>query len=107
MYFTRSPRRPLSTEDGRHTFSDFDLFSEIIISPGPLCHNGRLTVESETVSGTVTIPFTKTALAEYLCADRSDLTRELSNMEKEGLLSISGRNIQILDKSFLMNNELL
>lgn len=32
------------------------------------------------------IPLGRTELADYLCADRSALTRELSNMKKDGLL---------------------
>jgi len=32
------------------------------------------------------IPLNRTELAEFLCADRSALTRELSNMKKEGII---------------------
>lgn len=32
------------------------------------------------------IPLSRTELAEFLCADRSALTRELSNMKKEGMI---------------------
>ncbi|HIT90749.1 MAG TPA: Crp/Fnr family transcriptional regulator [Candidatus Merdenecus merdavium] len=37
-------------------------------------------------STTFTIPFTITQLADYLCVNRSALSRELGNMQKEGLL---------------------
>jgi len=51
---------------------------------------------------TVTIPFTRTALADYLSADRSAVTHELSLMEKEGLIKIDGRRIRILDRGMLI-----
>lgn len=38
------------------------------------------------------IPFSKTALAEFLCVNRTALSRELSRMSKEGLLKMNGRN---------------
>jgi CRP/FNR family transcriptional regulator, dissimilatory nitrate respiration regulator len=37
-------------------------------------------------SAAFTIPFTRGELADYLCVDRSALSRELSNMRDEGLL---------------------
>lgn len=47
------------------------------------------------------IPFTKTQLAEYLCADRSALSRELRRMQDENILSWDNKYIRILDTSFL------
>lgn len=35
-------------------------------------------------------------LASYLCADRSALSRELSKMQQEGLISYHGRHIELL-----------
>ena len=46
-------------------------------------------------SHTVKLPLTRTALAEYLDANRSALTRELGRMQDEGILEISGRSIRI------------
>lgn len=40
-------------------------------------------------------------LAEYLCVDRSALSRELSRMQKEGILTFHGQQVQILDPDFL------
>lgn len=37
-------------------------------------------------SSRFTIPLGRLALADYLCADRSALTRELANMKRDGLL---------------------
>jgi len=43
----------------------------------------------------VTIPFSKTMLAEYLLANRSAVSRELRRMEDEGIIAVSGRKIHI------------
>ena len=43
-----------------------------------------------------TIPLGRLELAEYLCADRSALTRELSRMKKEGLIWYGKNKIQLL-----------
>ena len=47
--------------------------------------------------GYVKIPFTQTALAEYLGVNRSALSRELGRMQNEGLLVIDGKIIKIID----------
>ena len=44
-------------------------------------------------SRSVQIPMSYTALAQYLTVDRSAMTRELKNLEKEGILTKKGRNI--------------
>ena len=43
----------------------------------------------------VTIPYTKTMLASYLLANRSALSKELSKMEKDGIIAVNGREIEI------------
>ena len=48
-------------------------------------------------NGYVKIPFTQTALAEYLGVNRSALSRELGRMQNEGLLVIDGKRIKIID----------
>lgn len=47
-------------------------------------------------SRTGEIPFTRTALAHYLCVDRCALSRELSRMQREGLLMLKGRSFRLL-----------
>lgn len=42
------------------------------------------------------LPYSMTTLADYLCVDRSAMTRELRNMKKDGLISAEGKNIKIL-----------
>lgn len=54
-------------------------------------------------SGSIHLPFSRTELAEYLYADRSALSRELSRMREEGLIDWTGREIHILDKNFLQS----
>ena len=46
--------------------------------------------------GYAKIPFTQTALAEYLGVNRSALSRELGRMQNEGLLVIDGKRIKIM-----------
>ena len=41
------------------------------------------------------IPMSYTALAQYLSVDRSAMTRELKNLEEEGILKKEGRNIYL------------
>ena len=43
----------------------------------------------------VTLPFTKTMLAEYLLANRSALSKELRKMEDDGLIKVNARDIEI------------
>jgi len=43
----------------------------------------------------VTLPFSKTMLADYLLANRSALSKELRKMEDEGLIVVNGREVEI------------
>ncbi len=47
--------------------------------------------------GYVKIPFTQTALAEYLGVNRSALSRELGRMQNEGVLEVEGRKMKHTD----------
>ncbi|MEG1710478.1 MAG: Crp/Fnr family transcriptional regulator [Clostridia bacterium] len=47
-------------------------------------------------SSEVVLPFSQTALADYLCVDRSAMCRELTNMKIDGTLKVRGKNIKIL-----------
>jgi CRP-like cAMP-binding protein len=42
------------------------------------------------------IPLGRIELADYLCADRSALTRELNHMKSEGILNFNKNNFQLL-----------
>lgn len=45
----------------------------------------------------------RTSLARYLGADRSALSRELGRLRDEGIVSLDGGTINIVDRSFLEN----
>lgn len=58
-----------------------------------------LSLEAEK-TGTLdfTILFSREEMAEYVCANRSALSRELKPMEKDGLIELKGRTCRILKK---------
>ena len=57
-----------------------------------------LTREAErTGSLTFTIPMGRTELAEYLCTDRSAMTRELSRLRDEGIIAFDKRTFTLLE----------
>jgi CRP-like cAMP-binding protein len=45
---------------------------------------------------TLTVPFDRSAMAEYLNVDRSALSRELSRMRKDGLIDFYKNNFRLL-----------
>lgn len=45
-----------------------------------------------------TIPLGRMELAEYLCADRSAITRELVSMQEDGLITFEKNQFRILIK---------
>lgn len=56
-----------------------------------------LTRQAErTGSLTFTIPMGRTELAEYLCTDRSAMTRELTRLKKEGIIEFDKRTFTLL-----------
>lgn len=46
------------------------------------------------------LPYNRTELAEFLCVDRSALSRELCRMRDEGLLAFSGSRITLLTEKW-------
>ena len=46
-----------------------------------------------------TIPFSRQELAEYLAVDRSNLSRELSRMQQEGILLYTGNTFHLVRKT--------
>lgn len=48
------------------------------------------------------IPLSRTAMAEYLCVDRSAMTRELVNMKKEGSVCFTRNHFKITCKEALL-----
>lgn len=51
----------------------------------------------------VNISFTREQLADFLCVDRSALSRELSKMKEDGLIDYQGSKFKILKKGLLEN----
>ena len=47
-----------------------------------------------------TLPFNLTELADYICADRSAMMRELKKMKEDGLITISGRTVSLINPTF-------
>ena len=50
-------------------------------------------------SGTFELPFSMSALADYICVDRSAMVREISKMKKDGLIDSDRRKITLLDRN--------
>ena len=46
---------------------------------------------------TFSLPFTLSALADYISTDRSAMMRELKKMKEEGLLRVDGRQVTLLE----------
>ncbi|MDL2267951.1 Crp/Fnr family transcriptional regulator [Desulfovibrio sp. OttesenSCG-928-G15] len=49
-------------------------------------------------STTIEIPFNRQELADYLCVDRSALSRELSAMQADGIIKYEGKHFELLGK---------
>lgn len=54
------------------------------------------TLNKDKNSSYVVIPYSLSSLAEYLCIDRSNMMRELKNMEKKKLIKRTKNEIEIL-----------
>lgn len=64
-----------------------------IVEPGEQSHNDE--------KGCYSLPYTRTELADFLCVDRSALSRELCRMRDERILDFSGAKIHLLNPTFL------
>lgn len=54
-----------------------------------------------TSDGVIRLEMGRGELAEYLCVDRSALSRELGRMQKDGILTCQGQTVRILNQDFL------
>lgn len=54
---------------------------------------------TKNTSFTFKLPMTRTALAAYLCVNRSALQRQMAQMKKEGIIKIKGNNITLSKKA--------
>ena len=53
------------------------------------------------------IPYSREALAAFLCVNRSALSRELGRMEQEGILQTKGKRFALLQKQQNVTDTLL
>jgi CRP-like cAMP-binding protein len=53
-------------------------------------------LNSKTLSKTITLPFSLTDLADYLCIDRSAMMRELGHLKEDGFIKKRGNKITLL-----------
>jgi len=51
------------------------------------------------------ISFSREDLADYMCANRSALSREISLMKKEGQIEVKGRHFRILDEHIMKKGD--
>lgn len=59
-----------------------------------------LSIEAQKAgSTTITVPLNRTEMADYLCTNRSALSRELANMKKDGILDYDHRVFHLLNTS--------
>ncbi len=59
--------------------------------------------QTMTGEGAIRLRFNRNQLAEFLGVNRSALSRELSMMQEEGILTVEGNHFRILDRSFLLS----
>lgn len=52
--------------------------------------------------GWISLPYDRNNLAEFICADRSALSRELGRMQREGILKLENNRVQLCQKDFLL-----
>lgn len=84
----------LMTEKVQQLSEKVEILSHRSIREKLLCYF-RLQ-STKTGKTEITIPFSFSALASYLCVDRSAMTRELRKMKTEGLVDVNGRQIYLL-----------
>ena len=97
VYQARLSMNPLHILSGKNIFLNQKVR---ILSRKDL--RGKITSYLHTLTpdpdGKITLQFTKTALAEFLCVNRTALSRELSRMCREGIISMNGRDFILREK---------
>ena len=56
----------------------------------------QITEDNTPKGDTPQIPFSTTALSDYLCVNRSSLQREIARLKKEGVLTVSKRKFRLV-----------
>ena len=62
-----------------------------------------LQLRNRSSSNEVTLPYTREKLAEMFGVERPSLSRELSRMVNEGIITIEGKIITLCDEEYLMD----
>ena len=73
-----------------------EILSRRTIRNKLLCYFSILA--ANTGNNKVEIPFSMTALADYVCVDRSAMMRELNNMKADGLINLNKKRVEICSK---------
>ena len=77
-----------------HLFDRINIISEKTLRSRIMAYFYALSDRGK--NSAVTIPFSKTMLADYLLANRSALSKEFRKMERDGLIVFKGRKIELL-----------
>ena len=68
-----------------------EILSRRSIRDKLMCYFGMLAAKSN--SSRFSLPFSLSALADYISTDRSAMMRELKKMREEGIVEIEGRKV--------------
>ena len=71
-----------------------EILSRRSIRDKLMCYFGMQV--AKTNSNRFTLPFSLSALADYISTDRSAMMRELKKMREEGLVDVSGRKVTVM-----------
>ena len=82
----------LLTEQNLRLSRRVEVLSRRSIREKLLCY---FTLQTGPAGGTFTLPFTLSALADYISTDRSAMMRELRKMREEGLVTLRGRQVTL------------
>lgn len=94
-------------ENMLHIFAEkaYDLNRRLRVLSGASLREkiAHFLLERQDEDGIIRMTLSREEMADYLNVTRPSLSRELGNMDKEGILSIEGRSIVILNQDALEN----
>nr|WP_297766068.1 Crp/Fnr family transcriptional regulator [uncultured Butyrivibrio sp.] len=90
----------LLSEKNEQLMKSIEILSKGTLRDKIVCYLSQI-ADSESHS-TITVPLNRTEMAAFLNSNRSAMTRELSKMQDEGLIEISGNRFRLL---FLNSDE--
>ena len=86
----------LMAEQARRLSRRVEVLSQRSIRDKLLCYFHILRLESG--GDAVTLPFSLSTLADYISTDRSAMMRELKRMRQEGVVTVEGRRVALLEQ---------